>query len=356
MIETTIRCPKCKKTIKIQGDSGEKKDITCLFCNTKGSFIFQENREKHNIKSNSSVAIEVNNLNKKYSNLKAVNNVTFKVKSGEIFGFLGPNGAGKTTTIKSILGLISTDSGSVKINGFDIIKHEKDAKKYIGYLPEKVAFYDNLTALQNLSFYAEMKDASLDECKNLIGEFGLLDAVNKKVGNFSKGMVQRLGMARAVLGNPPILILDEPSGGLDPRGVMLIREKIRAMKKKGSTVFVSSHILSEIQEVCDRVGIINNGILVAKDSVEELGKKLNLKPRITVQLENISTNIFNSVRKTKGVDKVEKIGKSLEIICDSKTKARIILTIAKEGGDIVNLYTKEPSLEEVFMRFTGVKK
>ena len=232
-----------------------------------------------------SSAIIARNLTKSYNKFKAVDTISFSVKKGEIFGFLGPNGAGKTTTIKAILDLIHADEGEISINGIDVRTQGKKARQFIGYMPEQVAFYDNLTALQNMRFYAEMKHASKDECERLIEEVGLGDAGKKKVGAFSKGMVQRLGMARASLGNPPIMILDEPSGGLDPRGVVLVRDKILDLKKKGVSIFISSHILSEIQEICDRVGIINKGRLVAQDTVDALGKKLNLKPQITVTVQ-----------------------------------------------------------------------
>ncbi len=351
MTAKTVKCPKCKNEITVTGNPGEKTQIICPKCSSKGTFTFpQENSEPKT--TTDSFTIEVRNLTKKYNNFKAVDDVSFSVKSGEIFGFLGPNGAGKTTTIKSMLGLIYANSGEIKINGFDIKKRSKDAKKYVGYLPEKVAFYDNLTALQNMYFYAEMKNIPKEECRPLIEEMGIGDAVNKKVGKFSKGMQQRLGMARALLGNPPILILDEPSGGLDPRGVALIRNKIREMKDKGSTVFVSSHILAEVQEVCDRVGIIDKGVLVAEDSVSKLSVKLNLKPKLIIELEKISEKIVESVKKVKGVEKVEAIGVMIHITCNQKAKSKIIISVEKAGGDIVNIQTKEPSLEEVFMRFT----
>jgi ABC-2 type transport system ATP-binding protein len=221
-------------------------------------------------------------------------------------------------------------------------------------MPEKVAFYDNLTALQNLCFYAEIKHASKEECIGLIDEFGLGETGKKRVGKFSKGMVQRLGMARAILGNPPILILDEPSGGLDPRGVVLIRDKILDMKKKGTTIFVSSHILGEIQEICDRVGIINKGVLVAQDSVEGLSKKLNLKPQMTITVDKMSSSIEDAIKKLPGVERVQSKGNILDIICDGAMKAKVILAITDAGGNIQNLQTKEPSLEEVFMRYTEV--
>jgi len=202
MTAKTVKCPKCKNELTTTGKPGEKTHIICPKCNSKGVFTFPI--EKTELKTTTdSLTIEVRNLTKKYNNFKAVDDVSFNVRSGEIFGFLGPNGAGKTTTIKSMLGLIHANSGEIKINGFDIKKRGKDAKKYVGYLPEKVAFYDNLTALQNMYFYAEMKKIPKEECKPLIEEMGIGDAVNKKVGKFSKGMQQRLGMARALLGNPP---------------------------------------------------------------------------------------------------------------------------------------------------------
>ena len=351
MVKKTLMCPKCKNKIVLEANPGEKTYITCSNCNTKGMFIFPEGKSEIKTTDNS-FAIEVRSLTKSFNNFKAVDDVSFNVRTGEIFGFLGPNGAGKTTTIKAILDLIHANSGEIKINGLDITKKGKEAKKHVGYLPERVAFYNNLTALQNLNFYAEMKNASKEECKALIEEFGLGDAVSKKVGKFSKGMVQRLGMARAVIGNPPILILDEPSGGLDPRGVVLVRDKIREMKNKGTTVFVSSHILSEIQALCDRVGIIDKGVLVAEDTVSKLSKRLNLKPKISVELEKMSDGIVEAVKKVDGIGDVQIINKIINVICDPKKKAKVIVAIEKAGGNIINLHTIEPSLEEVFMKYT----
>jgi len=296
--------------------------------------------------------IEVKDLTKIYDKVPVVNNLSLNVKKGEIFGFLGPNGAGKTTTIKSMLGLIHTSSGNIKIDGVDISTDGKKIKKNIGYLPERVAFYQNLTAVQNLNFYAEMKQVPRGECVNLIIEMGLKESAHKKVGKFSHGMIQRLGMARAMLGNPSILILDEPTGGLDPRGVKLIREKLKELNKKGVTIFVSSHVLSEIQAVADQVGIINRGVLVAKDSVSQLSNQLKIKPKLSLELVEISEKIIESVKKVKGIDKIEIRGKNLDIICNPEARAKVIVAIEKAGGNIINMQTVEPNLEEVFMRFT----
>lgn len=348
----TICCQKCKSTLIVQGNPGERRYISCPNCGCKGTFVFPavEVAERDPPES---YAIEVDSLTKAYGGFTAVNKISFRVKKGEIFGFLGPNGAGKTTTMKAILDLIHADAGDVKIKGIDMRTHGKEARKLIGYMPEKVAFYDHLTALQNLSFYAEIRHTPIKECHDIIQKVGLGDTGKKPVGKFSKGMAQRLGMARAILGNPEILILDEPSSGLDPRGISLFRDIILDMKKKGTTIFLSSHILSEIQSVCDRVGIINRGVLVAQDAVAALSKKLQLMPQLIIDLDTITDTIESAIKKIPGVAHVEIHGKQIIITCEETTKTQVILAIEGAGCSIVNIQTREPSLEEVFMRYTG---
>jgi len=351
MVSKKIVCPSCKNQVIIHGKPGEKVNVSCPKCNKEGTFYFSE--EKKDVKAvKQPNVIEVDNLSKFYNGFKAVDNLSLRVKKGEIFGFLGPNGAGKTTTIKAMLGLIFSKHGNVNINGKDIYRYGKQIKKYVGYMPERVAFYDNLTALQNLNFYAELKNAPREECIRLINEFGLKDHTHKKVGKYSKGMIQRLGMARAILGKPPILILDEPSHGLDPRGVKLIREKIKELNQNGVTIFISSHILSEIQAVCTQVGIINKGVLVAQDTVNALTKNLQIKPKITLEITNITEKIKQIVHKIEGVDKTEVINKKLEVFCLPESRARVIFEVYKAGGKIINVQTEEASLEDVFMRLT----
>jgi ABC-type multidrug transport system ATPase subunit len=296
--------------------------------------------------------LQVNNLTKFYDKFPAVNNLTLNIKKGEIFGFLGPNGAGKTTTIKAMLGLLFTTHGNVNIYGYDVHRYTKYVKKYVGYLPEKVAFYDNLTGLQNLHFYAELKNVPKSECYSLIKEMGLGDDLNKKVGKYSKGMLQRLGMARAILGTPPILILDEPSGGLDPRGVKLIRDKIKQLNQMGVTIFISSHILSEIQAICTQVGIINKGVLVAQNTVDVLTKNLQIKPRMILEITNLSEKIIQAVNGIYGVEKAEVINNKLEVFCLHESRAKVVIEVYKVGGNIVDIQTEEASLEDVFMKFT----
>ena len=303
-------------------------------------------------KNMDSYALELNNITKSYKDLKAVNNLNLKIKKGELFGFLGPNGAGKTTTIKSIIGLIYPDSGFVKINGKDVFNNQKEIKKNIGYLPEKVSFYNKLTALQNLKFYAELKKVPKGRCLELIKEFGLYEFANKKVGQYSKGMIQRLGIARAMLGNPSILFLDEPTSGLDPRAVKWIRNKIKKLNEDGVTIFISSHILSEIQETCTQVGIINKGNLVAQDSVDKLSTKLQMKPKMVLNFRKITEKVKNIAKNISRVERIEISGNNLTIYCDFQYRSKVIYELEKNNIDIKNIETEKSSLEDIFMKYT----
>jgi len=351
MIEKKVKCPSCGFETMIQGEPGESKILVCPNCDKKGMFQFPgPKRTLENEKGLS--MLSVTSLTKTFNGKKAVNNASFSVKKGEIFGFLGPNGAGKTTTIKAVLGLLFADEGRILIEDKNLMTDEKHVKEHIGYLPEKVAFYENLTALQNLEFYAEMKQADKAQCRILLKEFGLGDAVNQKVGTFSKGMNQRLGMARAILGDPSFLILDEPSSGLDPRGVVFIREKIKELNDQGVTIFISSHILSEIQAICHRVGIINKGSIVAVDDIENLQNRLQLQPKLVLTLDNVKKEFVTAVEGIDEVSSVKQNNKVLEVFCKKKAKAQVILTLAKKKATILDIQTMDPSLEEVFMRFT----
>ncbi|MBS3748329.1 MAG: ATP-binding cassette domain-containing protein [Candidatus Thermoplasmatota archaeon] len=351
MIEKKIKCPSCGYETTIQGKLGESKKITCPKCNKKGFFEFSKQKGTKKITDNP-MMLSVTSLTKSFNGKKAVNNASFSVHKGEIFGFLGPNGAGKTTSIKAILGLLYPNNGQILIDNQNLMHDEKKIKEQVGYLPEKVAFYENLTALQNLEFYAEMKNANKSQCKPLLKEFGLADAMDQKVGTFSKGMNQRLGMARAIIGNPSFLILDEPSSGLDPRGVVFIREKIKTLNEQGATIFISSHILSEIQAICHRVGIINKGSIVAVDDISNLQNRLQLRPKLVLTLEKIKKDFISAVEAIEGVFSVKQEKDALEVFCRKDVKANVVLTLSKKKAKIKDIQTMNPSLEEVFMRFT----
>jgi ABC-type multidrug transport system ATPase subunit len=351
MNQKKVKCPSCGSEQEIIGKPGETVTITCSNCSTKGVFQFPQENESEK-KDSSSLMLSVDSVSKSFNRKKAVNNASFSVKKGEIFGFLGPNGAGKTTTIKAILGLLYPDNGTILIDNQNIFDDEKNVKKNIGYLPEKVAFYENLTAIQNLEFYAEMKHADRLQCKELLKEFGLADAINQKVGTFSKGMTQRLGMARAVIGNPSFIILDEPSNGLDPRGVVFVREKIKKLNEQGATVFISSHILSEIQTICHRVGIINKGVIAAVDDIFNLQNRLQLRPKLIISLESVKEEFITTLKAIDGVSSVEQYRNTLDVFCKKEVKATVIFTLLNKKANILDIHTMDPSLEDVFMHFT----
>jgi len=296
--------------------------------------------------------IETRGLTKQYGDVVAIKDLSLQVKKGEIFSLLGPNGAGKTTIIKALLGLIVPTSGQTFIMGHNVQEEGKLARKYVGYLPEVVSFYDNLTALQTLSFYAELQGGNVQENQGLLREVGLGDHATRKVGGYSKGMTQRLGIAQAMIGKPPVLILDEPTSGLDPRGAWEIRKKIRELNREGITIFLSSHILSEVQEVSHRVGILHHGTLMALDTVEKLSKKLDLQPKLQIELQEVKSNIVSHIKKIKGVRDAKIRDNLLEVQCDPRVKAQIITALEEIEVGITNFTTVEPSLEEVFLKYT----
>ncbi len=348
MISKTAMCPSCKTHVTIQGNPGEKVLVICPKCNLKGYFTIP------GVKTESgSVSIEIRNLTKTYKDVKAVENLSFNVCRGEVFGFLGPNGAGKSTTIKAMLGLIHVTSGEIKINGFDMGKNGIDVKKDIGYLPERVSFYDNLTPVQTLNFFCELKGVDKSVVPSLIKEVGLEEAMNRKVGTFSKGMVQLLGVAQALIGNPSIYILDEPTAGLDARWVRIVREKIKMLNERGATIIFSSHILSEVETLCDRVAIINKGKLIAEDTVANLNKYLHIKPRLSIQIKDLNGQVPDVITKLEGVEAVEASGNVLFITCESAVRSKAIATLEKAGYEIIDITTINPSLEDAFVKLIG---
>ena len=353
MITKKIMCPKCKNQVTIQGNPGEVTYITCSKCNTKGKFTFPGEKSE---KETGSFGIEVKGLTKIYKDLKAVDDLSFNVRTGEIFGLLGPNGAGKTTTIKAILSLIHANSGNIKINGYDIKKDGIEARRSVGYLPERVAFYDNLTPLQTMHFFCELWGVDKSVAKPLISEVGLEDAIGRKVGNFSKGMVQLLGVAQVMIGKPQVYILDEPMAGLDARWVKAIREKIKMLNEQGATILFSSHILSEVENICDRVAIIDKGKLIAEDTVANLNKYLKIKPRLEISIPGLNGKIPEAIKGLKGVEKVEAKNDILYVICESSIRSKVITTLEEAGLKIDNIKTIEPTLEEAFIKLISTEK
>ena len=297
-------------------------------------------------------AIEIENLTKSYGNFKAVDNLTLKVEKGITFGFLGPNGAGKTTTILSMIGLIIPDSGSIRILGEDVFREPVKVKERIGYLPENATIYEELTAWRNLEFFANFYKMSRQEKEKRIEELlkmvGLWDVRYRKVKTFSKGMKQRLLLAQALINDPEVLILDEPTSGLDPEGAYLVKNIVREERKKGKTVFFSSHILSEVEELSDRVGIIVKGKLRALGPLEDIKRQF-------MELEGYEIKVETKQKlpqiELPEIIRIEKVNENKAIIfAKEDIREQLSELLAKKGATIVSLKVEEPSLEDVFLR------
>lgn len=289
-------------------------------------------------------AIEVKNLTKKYKEVVAVHGLNMKVKKGEIYGFLGPNGAGKTTTLKIIMGLAKPTAGEVFVEGK---KLDAETRRNIGFLPEKVSFYDNLNAIQTLEFFAELKNVDKKEIKQILKEIGLQEAAKRIVGSFSKGMIQLVGIAQTMLGNPSLYVLDEPMSGLDARWRKYFKDKLKTLNKAGATIIFSSHILAEVEDICDRVGIIHRGKLVFEGTVLELHKELNLKPKLEIRIEGLRGNIPDELKGMEGVEATAS-DEWLTVLCDYSSRATVMKTLEEKGLRILDFRTSEPSLEESF--------
>ena len=295
--------------------------------------------------------IKTEDLHKCFKNVKAVQGVNLNVRKGDIYGFLGPNGAGKTTTINMIMGLIHPDSGNVFINGKNIAESGVNLRASIGYLPERAQFYRNLTAIQTLNFFAELRKVDKKECDKLLAKVGLTKWRDAKVGTFSKGMVQLLGIGQALLGDPELLILDEPTAGLDPRWSRVLKDIILEKNSKGTTVFFSSHLLFEVQELCKRVAILNKGQLIIEDTVDNISKGVKLKPQLFLRIKGDTKAAVNILKKG-GFD-CQLIGNQLKVPVESNQKTKVLNLLEKNGVVVKDFRTEEPSLEAVFMKYIG---
>ncbi|MCJ2533231.1 MAG: ABC transporter ATP-binding protein [Candidatus Thermoplasmatota archaeon] len=298
----------------------------------------------------SSIVIETRNITKRFKEVLAVDSLSMNVRKGEIYGFLGPNGAGKSTTIKMIMGLFHPTSGEAFINGKLVNGGGVELRRDVGFLPERISFYDNLTPIQTLNFFCELRDVDKSVVPSLLRDVGLDGAANRKVGTFSKGMTQLLGMAQAMIGNPSIYVMDEPTGGLDARWVKAVREKLRTLNEQGATIIFSSHILSEVQALCHRVAIINNGRLVAEDTIDNISGGLHIRPRLWVQSAGLNEKILSWVREIEGVEDVAAKGDAMTITCDASMRLRVMTAMQERGLVIKDFRTVEPTLEEAFVK------
>lgn len=309
--------------------------------------------------------IEVKNLVKKYGDHTAVDHLSFTVEKGQIYGFLGPNGAGKSTTMNIMTGYLGATDGEVLINGHDILKEPEAAKKSIGYLPELPPLYMDMTVMEYLKFSTELKkikkedrEAEIEKALKLVK---LADVQDRLIKNLSKGYKQRVGLAQAILGFPEIIILDEPTVGLDPKQIIEIRELIRELAKE-HTVILSSHILAEIREVCDYIMIISKGKLVASDTPEHLEELMNGSDTIHIETRAEKETVREILSGLKDIEDVTYTQENEILKAEVKTKERkdireaIFSAFAEAQCPLLTLQKTTVSLEEVFLELTGGQK
>lgn len=307
--------------------------------------------------------IEVKNLVKKYGDHTAVDHLSFQIEKGKIYGFLGPNGAGKSTTMNMITGYIASTEGTVSIDGYDILEEPEKEKKCIGYLPEQPPLYFDMTVLEYMKFAADLKKIPKDKKKAMIEEVmdmvKITDMKNRLIKNLSKGYRQRVGLAQAILGYPEVIILDEPTVGLDPKQIIEIRDLIKSLKKK-HTVILSSHILSEVSAVCDYVLIISHGKLVASDTPDNLSKLAAGANNINLLAKGEKDNIRQHLLEIPGVKEItidKKTGVEGWNITVSTEENRdireeIFYKMAENHCPILEMQSRKVSLEEIFLELT----
>lgn len=307
--------------------------------------------------------IEINNLVKKYGEHVAVDNVSFTVEEGQIYGLLGPNGAGKSTTMNILTGYLGATSGEVKINGYDIFKQPEEAKKCIGYLPEQPPVYVDMTVKEYLVFAAQLKKLEKDKRKEYIAQAmeltKITDIENRLIKNLSKGYKQRVGLAQALLGFPKIIILDEPTVGLDPKQIIEIRDLIKNLGKK-HTVILSSHILSEVSAVCDHIFIISKGHLVASDTPENLSMLLQGAHMLTMTVKGSEADvlaILDSIEQITSLEIHSAIERGTVTVCvksekDVDLREEIFFAMAEKRLPILEMQMAKKSLEDVFLQLT----
>ena len=305
--------------------------------------------------------VQVENLIKRYNNMLAIDNLSLDISEGDIFGLLGPNGAGKTTLINSMLGLTKVDSGSIKIFGKDIKHHEMYIKKNIGIVPQEIALYQELTAYENLMFFGRLyglRGEKLKEAVQSAFEFtGIEGRKNEIVKQYSGGMKRRLNIACAIVHKPKLIIMDEPTVGIDPQSRNQILNSVKALKDNGATIIYTSHYMEEVESLCNDVAIMDKGRVIAKGSKEELKDFVYTEEKITISVSSVSFTLVNSIKAIEGIKECE-VEESVLNITSEKNKVGIssILTIIEaSGAEILGLNIEKPTLESVFLTLTGRK-
>jgi len=298
------------------------------------------------------MTIEVRNLTKKFKDFVAVNEVSFEVEAGETFALLGPNGSGKTTTLKCMVGLTLPTSGNIAVEGFDVLRNSREAKRLMSFLPQRISFSDQLTGREVLEFYCRLRripPQRIDQTLNT-PNFNFNGFFDKSVSQFSGGMIQRLGLAVACLPDAPVLVLDEPTVSLDPSGAIQFREFLASHKREGKTIVFSSHMLADVEQLADRVAILVGGKLVALQSIAALKAELISSSRMRLVLANPNEHLLAVARGSR-VEDATLEGSSLVITCSAQDRLEILRAIEAAGGRIETFATEELSLEDIYIKY-----
>ena len=298
--------------------------------------------------------VELRGLAKDYGNVRAVDGLDLQIQQGEIFGFLGPNGAGKSTTINMMLDFTKPTAGEATIFDMDPRENGTEIRRRIGVLPEGYDVYDRLTGMDHVEFAIESKNAD-DDPYELLEYVGLDGDGDRKAGEYSKGMAQRLTLAMALVGGPELLILDEPTTGLDPNGARQVREIIQRENDRGTTIFFSSHILSQVEAVCSRVGILNDGRLIADDTIDKLRANVSGGQTLVIEGSGITDAVLDRVHEHPGVEDITVRRSGSEVALDVATDAsttEILSQFEQAGAEVADFSTEEASLDDLFAAYT----
>ncbi len=303
------------------------------------------------------LVIETKDLTKVYDGTTVVDHLNLRVAKNEIFGLLGPNGAGKTTTILMLMGMAEPSSGTVQVAGFNPVREPLKVKRIVGYMPEKVGFYENLTPRENLKFIARLNhisEAESDErIEELLKEVGLKSVMDQKVGKFSRGMKQRLGIADTLIKNPELVILDEPTAGLDPEGINHIVNLIAGLPQTGTTVVMCSHRLPEVQKICNSIGIMSRGKMIVQGPLDQISKKSLAEGRFRIEVETVepTSQLIARIKQLKAVKNVEAEENILRVTTDADIRAELSKTIVQMDFPLIQMKIQEFNLDDIYMRY-----
>lgn len=345
MITVSFRCPHCENISTYSGEPGEKKIIICPICNNKGKITFPETMRT------GEPAIEVTKLTKTYGDLTAVNSISFTVYQGEIFAFLGPNGAGKTTTVEMIEAIRKPTAGSIRILNEDISTHFNDVKNQIGILPQEFHSYERLTVRETLDYFSKLykKHANID---TIIQAMDLQSHQHQQYRNLSGGLKQRVGVAIALVNDPEIVFLDEPSTGLDPKARREVWNVIANLKKKGKTVFLTTHYMEEAEYLADHIAIIHQGNIIAEGTLEELTTKYGRGD--ILHIKNCKTTNTKQLLVENGYEVKQETNGDLAIVINYKDRVLEVLSLLRrECIEYSSIDISRSNLEEVFLYLTG---